>query len=89
MAQTDELVSLALTPHLEFDKAQVGIDDAVADTAIEVRREGDMLFAAGDVLVYNLAGMLVARGTDSVHVGSLASGVYVVRTPAGAAKVVL
>jgi len=90
--QSDELISLALTPHLTFDSNLSGIADVVSDSnraGIALRREGDMLIADGEASVYSLTGMLLASGKDRIAVGHLAAGIYIVRTAAGAVKIAL
>ncbi len=89
--QSDELISMALSPNITFEKKEAGIADVTADaaTGIDVRRDGDCIVVAGEAAVYSTAGTLVARGEERIYIGALAPGVYVVRTAAGAAKIVL
>lgn len=85
-AQEEEPGSLVVTPHMTF----ADVPDGIADTEVKtpkVRREGDMLYAEGALKVYNLSGILVACGTDSVNIATLASGTYIVTTTNGAVKI--
>ena len=89
--QEDELVSLAVSPLLEFEEKEVGgIAEVAADESVPVvELHGDTLIVAGDAVVYSIDGLRVASGNGAVYVGHLSGGVYVVRTSAGAVKIAL
>lgn len=88
--QSDDPGSIAITPHLTFERKQDSIVDIFHDASEPVRvvREGDNLVADGPITVYTVGGVIVARGEGRVGIASLEPGVYIVRTAAGACRIV-
>lgn len=75
---------------LPFNYEDAGVDSVVADPDNSgIGFDGSTVSAEGEVSVYNAAGILVARGTGSVATGSLAKGLYIVRTGSAARKIVV
>lgn len=54
-----------------------GIADVAADPVAVICRRGDILSSSGRIVVYGIDGRIVAHGSGSVDIGSLAPGVYV------------
>ena len=60
--------------------------DGVATSAFAV--VGGMVYSAGDIVVYNVAGKEVAKASKAFNVNSLAAGVYFITAPEGTIKFV-
>ena len=62
-----------------------GVEDIAEDNAITLR--GNEVSANGTIHVFDTVGRVVATGSERMNIGDLPSGIYVVRTQAGALKV--
>lgn len=69
------------------DKDNVtGIDGVGSDKVSAISFDGSQLTANGIITVYNVAGLAVAQGADSLPVANLAKGVYVAKCSGSALK---
>ncbi len=73
--------------NLPLDLATSGVEDVVSDGANDIIVNGSLVSAPGHIEVYNVQGVLVATGTDSVDLGGMARGIYIARTANASAKV--
>ncbi|MDE6654495.1 MAG: glycoside hydrolase family 18 protein [Muribaculaceae bacterium] len=67
-------------PHVtavEVNHVPAGIAVVAADAAAGISRRGDVLVADGQIRVYGIDGRMVASGTETLDISSLAEGVYV------------
>ena len=61
---------------------------AVAEVAPAFAVEGGMVYSAGEIVVYNVAGKEIAKASKSFNVNSLAAGVYFITAKEGTIKFV-
>lgn len=66
-------------------------DEPSVETAVEevsnVAIENGTIYSAGEIVVYNVAGQVVATASQSLEIASLPEGVYFVQTAEGTAKI--
>ena len=80
----------ALSNPLRFRIAdQLGVED-VTDADSDISFDGTTVSAQGEeITVYNLQGVKVAEGLDSVSMQGFTAGVYIAKTPAKSLKIVV
>ncbi|MBO7054562.1 MAG: T9SS type A sorting domain-containing protein [Bacteroidales bacterium] len=61
---------------------------AVAEVAPAFAVEGGMVYSAGEIVVYNVAGKEIAKASKSFNVNTLAAGVYFITAKEGTIKFV-
>lgn len=82
-----ELFSPAFSYSFTTGQLPTGVDALQAETPISFKNKE--VIAAGKIEVYNLAGVLVSEGVDSVSLAGKAQGIYIVRCGNNVMKIVL
>lgn len=79
---TPQLYPIAITP-----ASETGVKEALAE---KVRFDGKVLYNSDNrmLMVYNIAGVVVAQGTDNLDLSNLSDGIYLVRNGKNAMKIV-
>lgn len=66
-----------------------GVEDVEADTNGAISYDGKNVCAAGHIVLYNIHGMKVAEGDDTVSTHNLADGLYIVTAAGQTRKIVV
>ena len=95
IAESDSETSVLV---LDMKKFDVTISDApkyseptitaVEEVTAEVAIENGVVYSAGSIVVYNVAGQVVATANQEFNVNALEAGVYFISTAEGTAKIV-
>lgn len=72
-------------PFLSFS----GVEDVVADTDSAIQYDGSNVVADGHILLFNINGMKVAEGENTVSTDNLEKGVYIVTVAGQTRKIVV